>query len=86
MTDHFQTAMLKGLESVTPTSTIASTASTFMFWGLHFSDFAVMLSAIASVCSVGLQFYVTLKRLRRLEREHHTGTDNGSKTSDGSGM
>lgn len=84
MTDHFQAAILKGIESVAPTSTIASTASTFMFWGLHFSDLAVMLSAIASVCSVGLQFYVTLKRLRKLERDK--GTAHGSEGSHGSGM
>lgn len=47
--------------------TYGSTASTVLFWGLHLSDIAVFLSAMASFCGVLLQFYVAFSRLRKLE-------------------
>jgi hypothetical protein len=48
--------------------TYSSGAATVLFWGLHLSDIAVLLSSFASVCGVGLQFYVALHRIRRLEK------------------
>jgi len=52
-----------------PGITLAAGTTTFVFWGLHVADIAVLLSAAASVCGVGLQFYVALHRIRRLERQ-----------------
>lgn len=66
MNTHFA----RGLEAMSPTGTLTATAAAFTFWGLHVSDIAVMLSALASICGVGLQFYVTLRRLRQLESRH----------------
>jgi hypothetical protein len=63
------THLFRGLESMSPVATLSATATTVAFWGLHISDVAVMLSALASVCGAGLQFYVTLKRLRKLEAD-----------------
>lgn len=61
---HVITPVLNNAPSVTYTAGVTS----IVFWGLHLSDIAVMLSAFASVCGVGLQFYVALHRIRRLER------------------
>jgi hypothetical protein len=73
MNTHF----IRGLESMSPATTLATTAAAFTFWGLHVSDIAVMLSAFASVCGVGLQFYVTIRRLRQLEKRHPLETPHG---------
>lgn len=70
------THLFRGLESMSPVGTLSATATTFAFWGLHVSDIAVMLSALASVCGVGLQFYVTLRRLRKLEADAKPETPN----------
>lgn len=51
-----------------PAITYGGSAAAVMFWGLHVSDIAVILSAFASVCGVLLQGYVAIHRIRRLER------------------
>lgn len=51
-----------------PAVTYGGASAAVMFWGLHLSDIAVIMSAFASVCGVGLQFYVALHRIRRLEK------------------
>lgn len=51
-----------------PTVTYTAAATTFTLWGLHISDIAVILSALATMCGVALQFYVALHRIRMLER------------------
>lgn len=56
--------------------TYTATSATVLFWGLHISDIAVMISAFASICGVGLQFYVVVHRIRRLERGHDKNEDN----------
>ena len=49
-------------------TTYAGTTSAVLFWGLHISDIAVILSAFASVSGVALQFYLAIHKLNRLER------------------
>lgn len=49
-------------------ATYTATASTVVFWGLHISDIAVIVSSLASVSGVGLQIFLAVHRLRRLER------------------
>ncbi len=51
-----------------PAITYGGASAAVMFWGLHISDIAVILSAFASVCGVFLQGYVAIHRIRRLER------------------
>lgn len=51
-----------------PTMTYAATGATVLFWGLHVSDIAVLISALASILGVTLQFYLAMHRIRRLER------------------
>lgn len=51
-----------------PAVTYSGAGAAVLFWGLHLSDIAVILSAFASICGVGLQFYVALHRIRRLEK------------------
>lgn len=51
-----------------PAATYTATGATVVFWGLHISDVAVLLSAFASIAGVALQFYLALHRLRRLEK------------------
>lgn len=51
-----------------PTATYAAAGSTFVLWGLHLSDIAVILSALATMAGVALQFYVALHRIRMLEK------------------
>lgn len=60
--------LLKVAENA-PGATYTATGATVLFWGLHVSDVAVLLSAIASIAGVVLQFYLALHRLRRLERD-----------------
>lgn len=51
-----------------PAVTYAATGATVLFWGLHVSDIAVMVSALASLLGVSLQFYLAMHRIGRLER------------------
>lgn len=55
--------------------TAGATASTFMFWGLHLSDIGVIVSSLASLCGVGLQFYVVIRRVRAEKRQQETRQD-----------
>lgn len=50
-----------------PGITYGASASAVLFWGLHVSDIAVIMSAFASICGVALQFYLALYRIKRLE-------------------
>lgn len=59
---------LDSLHNAATVTTFAGTSATVLFWGLHVSDIAVIMSAMASVCGVGLQFYLAIRRIRRLER------------------
>lgn len=52
-----------------PAITYGGASAAVMFWGLHISDIAVILSAFASICGVFLQGYVAIHRIRRLERQ-----------------
>lgn len=47
--------------------TYAGGGSAVIFWGLHLSDLAVMISTFASVCGVGLQFYLAFHRAKALK-------------------
>lgn len=49
--------------------TLGGAGSAVMFWGLHISDIAVIVSAFAAVLGVVLQFYVAMRRLHILERD-----------------
>ena len=48
--------------------TYSSTGATVLFWGLHATDIAVIMSAFASICGVLLQFYIVMHRVNRLEK------------------
>lgn len=49
--------------------TIGGSVSATVFWGLHISDIAVIVSALAAVMGVLLQFYVAMRRIHLLEAE-----------------
>lgn len=50
------------------TVTYAATGATVILWGLHATDIAVLASAFASILGVALQFYLAIRRIRRLEQ------------------
>lgn len=66
-----------------PLLTYGATGSTVLLWGLHLSDIAVILSAMASVCGVVLQFYIAIHRIRRLERQQDAGKKVASALAEG---
>lgn len=45
---------------------------TAVFWGLHVSDICMILSTLATLCGLALQFYLAMGRIRRLERRQET--------------
>lgn len=49
--------------------TLTGSCGAFVFWGLHVSDIAVLLSAAAAVLGVVLQFYVAMRRLHVIEQD-----------------
>lgn len=51
-----------------PAVTFTSGASTVLFWGLHLGDLAVIVSMLATVAGLALQFYVAFRRISSLER------------------
>lgn len=71
-------AVMRAAESFGPAPALLATTSALTFWGLHISDIAVMLSALASICGVALQFYVTLRRLRKLEKASSEAVENSA--------
>lgn len=58
-----QQHITKVLESG-PTVTYAGAGSTLVFWGLHISDIAAIISTLCAVIGVGLQIYVVFRRNR----------------------
>lgn len=51
-----------------PAATITAGAATVTFWGLHVADICVVLSTVATILGLLLQFYLAMHRIRRLER------------------
>lgn len=49
--------------------TLGGSISATVFWGLHISDLAVIVSALAAVIGVFLQFYVAMRRIHILEQD-----------------
>lgn len=49
---------------VTQTSAVTS----LTLWGLHISDIAALIAALAAVMGVALQWYVAMHKIRRLEK------------------
>lgn len=62
-------ASVDALMHSAPAVTYTGATATVLFWGLHVSDLAVILSAFATVCSVGLQFYVVFSKINKLEQK-----------------
>lgn len=58
-----QQHIAKVLESG-PTVTYTGAGSTLVFWGLHISDIAAIISTLCAVIGVGLQIYVVFRRNR----------------------
>lgn len=50
------------------TVTYAGGATTLVFFGLHASDIAMLLSALASLIGMGLQIYVAITKIRLVHR------------------
>jgi hypothetical protein len=50
------------------TITYASGTATVLFWGLHLSDVAVIVSATASILGVSLQIWVAVTKVRLMKR------------------
>lgn len=61
-----------------PGVTYTGAASSLVFWGLHLSDIAVMVSAVAAICGAVIQVLSYLDRRaasRRVETEPHGEAD-----------
>jgi tellurite resistance protein TehA-like permease len=48
-----------------PVMTYGGTAGATVFYGLHISELGVIVSALASICGVGLQFYLAFRTIRQ---------------------
>lgn len=68
-----QTAM-----DAAPAATYTAGGTTLVLWGLHISDIAVIVSTLATVFGVALQFYVALHRIRTLEKAQVAQTENSA--------
>lgn len=66
--DHHISAAASNAQAVT----YGGTGAAVLFWGMHASDIAVMLSALASILGVILQFWLAVRRIRRLEHREET--------------
>ena len=69
MSNHINSPMVDAAMHATPAVTYTTATATVLFWGLHISDIAVILSAFATLCSVGLQFFVVISKLNNLEQK-----------------
>lgn len=58
---------LKNLEHASAV-TYVSASATLTFWGLHLSDFAIIVSACATVVGVGCQIWVAVTKVRLMRR------------------
>lgn len=59
-------------------ATYVSATSAVTLWGLHISEFAVIVSSLAAVCGAVIQVLNYLDhraKRRRLETEHHGKTN-----------
>lgn len=48
--------------------TYTAAGVTGVFWGLHISDIAVIVSAMAAVVGVGFQIWVAITKVRLMKR------------------
>lgn len=48
--------------------TLVAGSTTLVFWGLHVSDICMILSTLATLCGLGMQIYLAMRRISRLER------------------
>lgn len=62
-----QQHIIKAAENAAPVTYGGATA-TAVFWGLHVSDICMIVSTLVTLCGFGLQMFIALHRLRRLER------------------
>lgn len=51
-----------------PTATYGGAAASVAFWGLHISEICVILSTLVSVLGFGLQLFLAMHRLKKLEK------------------
>lgn len=59
--------LLRAAEHAQPV-TYTGAGATALFWGLHLGDICMILSTLATLCGVGLQIFLALHRIRRLEQ------------------
>ena len=52
-----------------PVLTYGGTGSAVVFYGLHISEIGVIISALASVCGVGLQFYLAFRSMKLRDQQ-----------------
>lgn len=62
-------AVVQAAQDNAPAITYTGGGSALMFWGLHISDVGVIISAVATLTGVFLQLYVTMHKMRMLERD-----------------
>lgn len=68
MTNMVQTVFHAAQENA-PAITYTGGGSAFVLWGLHLSDIGVLISMAATLAGVFLQVYVTMHKMRMLERD-----------------
>jgi hypothetical protein len=57
--------ILKAVAENANVITYAGAGGTIVFWGLHVSEIAAIISTFCAVCGLALQFYVALRRRRQ---------------------
>lgn len=62
-------AVVQGLQDNAPAITYTGGTSALVFYGLHISDIGIIVSMFATLAGVFLQVYVTMHKMRMLERD-----------------
>lgn len=50
-----------------PVVTYGGTAASVVFWGLQVNEICAIISTVIAILGLGLQFYLAMHRIRRLE-------------------
>lgn len=63
-----EASTIKSISDSAPVATYSSAAASVAFWGMHVNEICAVVSTLIALIGLGLQFYLVMHRLRRVER------------------
>lgn len=54
--------------------TYGAASSSLVIWGLHLSEWGVLVSMLCAICGVAVQLYAAQRKLRWLERQQYAAS------------